>query len=234
MSKETIDILGRNYMLITRAEAEHLEFLRQDSFLGAIDANTCESESYKFIFTDGISQNVTGVIKRNSGQFIDLGTVWVANHLRKTLTYDGVRSLRIAEALKYLNDEYPCLLGKKEYEDLITYYSKFFGPFFNRNKNNEVSEEEFITAKETIEVYETQLLYKRRARKPKFGDVVRCACSASGRYIGNGQAIFVSAMCNEISRDLVDMDADWNSINDIIPSDSDLVKFLKENDCIDE
>jgi len=97
-----------------------------------------------------------------------------------------------------------------------------------------ITKEEFNSAQKTIELYTEQLKKERTQRVPKFGDCVRCLCSAPGRYIGKGQAVYISSMCNEISRDLIDMEADWENINNLpLVSDSELIEFIKKSKWID-
>lgn len=239
MKEEKIEIFGRQYQFITRAQAENLENLRADSFLGKIDANTCERECYNVIFNGesiGPFSNIFGVIKRFQG--MDTGSIWIANHSKQTLTYDGIRNIRIAETLKYIgNEEYPFLISREEYENFIKYYSKYFGPYVYRHKGIGVSEQEFQNAQETIRDYNVQLLIQRRNREPKFGDTVRTIGGEIARYIGKNQAAFTQRdstfYC--VKRDLVDMDVDWKKSDDeVLPNDKDLVEFLKNNNWLEK
>lgn len=240
MEKETIEIIGRKYKLLTMAEAEHLEFLRQDCFIGRIDANTCETECYSHIFhsLETKEQNeISGVVRgfRHCGHYGDIGVIWVANHSKKTLTYDGIRSMKVAMDMKQIgNPEYPTLISREEYLNFIKYYSKFFGTFAYKEPGAEVSKEEVEVARKIVLDYNTQEILKRRARKPKFGDFVRTLCGEPGRYIGQNQAIFIKELVlgdkSELSRDIVDMDDSWiKSDDEFLPTDADLINFIRDN-----
>jgi len=237
-----IEIFGRDYLYITKEQADYLEFYRAESFLGKIDANTCESECYKKIFPEDkeFQKEIFGVVKRF--QSIEVGVIWVANHQKRTLTYDGIRSMRVAEALKYLgNEDYPLLITEQEYKNIIKYYSKYFGTYFYRpeRKNSDfketISKGEFQYAKQVIEEYNEQLLETRRARKPKFGDAVITLAHEYGRYIGQGQALFKDSDADNyiLKRDLVDMDIDWRiKDNCDMPSDADLISYMRDNNWV--
>jgi len=239
------NILGRNYLFITRAKAEELESLRFNSFDGVIDANTCEKEAYKIIFSEKFksefkSENdftkIYGVAKEINfhGERGSLGTMWVANHSKETLSYDGIRSLRLAEQLRHIHSENPPLIGASEFKDLVVYLSKYYGVFYYR-PDNKILNEEYEAAKKTIELYEKQLLVERWKREPKLGDTVVCTSGVVGRYIGldrygNKYAILKSDTTKEISKDLVDMDVDWvNKHSFPLATDTDLLNFLRDN-----
>jgi hypothetical protein len=231
MTKETTDIFGRSYMYITRAQAEHLENLRIHSFSSMISADDAEKECYEIIFGkeyDNKNESITGVIKRI--QHIDSGIFWIANHSKKTLTYDGIRSFRLAEQLKfYFTDEYPCLISMDEYRNIIKHYSKTYGTFFHR-PNNKISPMEAEYAEETLRLYQEQILNERRSRKPEFGDVVRCTNGNLGRYVGENQALYIRPFNGDVETDSIDFDIDWeNSKDDNLPTDTHLVNYVKKN-----
>ena len=235
------NIMGKSYLYITKAQADELEYLRFNSFDGIIDANTCEKEAYKIIFSEKFkSENdfnkIYAVAKEINfhGERGSFGATWVANHSKETLSYDGIRSLRLAEQLRYMHSENPPLLGASEFKDLVIYLSKYYGVFYYRPENK-ISNEEFEAAKKTIELYEKQLLLERRKREPKLGDMVVCTSGCIGRYIGfdrygNRYAILKSDTTKKISKDLVDMDVAWENKNCFpLPTDTDLLNFLRDN-----
>lgn len=235
------NILGRDFLIITRAQAEELENLRFNSFNGTIDANTCEKESYKFIFSEKFKaennfNKIYGVARDINlhGERGNIGTTWVANHSKETLSYDGIRSLRLAEQLRYMHSENPPLIGANEFRDLVIHLSKYYGVFYYR-PDNKILNEEYEAAKKTIELYEKQLLVERWKREPKLGDTVICKSGVFGRYIGldrygNKYAILKSDSTKKISKDLVDMDVDWENKHCLpLPTDTDLLNFLRDN-----
>jgi hypothetical protein len=66
------------------------------------------------------------------------------------------------------------------------------------------------------------------ARTVAFGDFVRAKCSAPARAIGNGKCVYVSAMCNDLSVDDIDMAAEWENGYDLpLPSDGELQEFVR-------
>jgi len=234
-------ILGRDYLIITRAQADELEHLRFNSFDGIIDANTCEHEAYNFIFSEELqsqrnANKIYGVIKDMNfhGERGSMGTTWIANHSKKTLSYDGLRSLRLAEQLKYMHSANPPLLGASEFRDLVIHLSKYYGVFYYR-PDNKILNEEYEAAKKTIELYEKQLLTDRKKREPKLGDMVVCTSGCIGRYIGfdrfgDRYAILKSDTTKKISKDLVDMDVAWENKHCFpLPTDTDLLNFLRDN-----
>lgn len=240
-NEETLNIFGRDYLFITREQADHLENFRADSFLGNIDANTCEKKCYCIVFPEEKvkhKEQFFGVIKKFRDY--EVGTIWIANHEKKTLTYDGLRSMRVADALKYLGSEdYPLLITEQEYKDIIKYYSKIFGAYFYRPQYFKtadstiiISEQECQHAKQVIEEHNEQLLERRRKRKPKFGDAVITLANEDARYIGHGQALFKDSDADNyiLKRDLIDMDIDWSMKDNCdLPSDSDLVNYMRDN-----
>lgn len=125
-----VEIFGRNYQFITKAQAEAFEDYRVQSFLGNIDANTCERKCYEYFFgVDYENSNyaIHGLIKRYMHN--DTGVFWIINHNKQTITYDGIRSMRIAAILKYIADEdCPCLISKEEFDSINKRYSKYFYP----------------------------------------------------------------------------------------------------------
>lgn len=231
---EVIKIFDRNFMYITRAQADTLEYLRYDSFNGKIDANTCESEAYKFIFDDNTPTHkdgeIFGLVKRV--HHMDVGTIWIANHTKKTITYDGIRSIRLADELRHMSSENPPLISLDEFRSLVEHCSKYFGVFYYRPENK-ISIEEFEAAKKTIELYEAQLLFERRSRAPVLGDLVVCINGVQGRYIGKGQAIYTSDYLKsrkEVERDLVDMDVAWENKHSLpLPTDKDVLEYINKN-----
>lgn len=128
--EDRIEIFGRNYQFITPHQAEVFEDFRMLSFTGQIDANTCERKCYEHFFgqdyeNPGGKEELYGLIKRYQGR--DTGVIWIVNHLRKSITYDGLRSMKLAESLKYIvDDEYPFLLSKGEFDSINKKYSKYF------------------------------------------------------------------------------------------------------------
>ena len=73
---ETVNIFGRNYLFISRADADYLENHRMACFSGRIDANTCELNCYSHIYQNNdkkFNENISGVIRRMS--HIDVGTM---------------------------------------------------------------------------------------------------------------------------------------------------------------
>lgn len=51
-----------------------------------------------------------------------------------------------------------------------------------------------------------------RRTEPKYGDLVRVHCSATGRYLADGLAIYVSAQDNDLGIDAIDLDRDpWEN-----------------------
>ena len=127
--EDRIDILGRNYQFLTPHQAEVFEDFRMLSFTGQIDANTCERRCYEHLFgpdyqSPGGKEELYGLIKRYQGR--DTGVTWIVNHMRKTVTYDGIRNMRLAETLKFIGDEdYPCLISKNEFDGINKKYSKY-------------------------------------------------------------------------------------------------------------
>lgn len=72
-------------------------------------------------------------------------------------------------------------------------------------------------------ITEQQLKQVLIMRNVSFGDLVRAKCTAPARAIGNGKCVYVSAMCNELCVDDIDMGADWsNEYNLPLPDDEDL------------
>jgi hypothetical protein len=126
--KDSVDILGRNYQFVTKAQAETFEDYRVQSFLGNIDANTCERKCYEYYFdSENLNYAIHGLIKRYMHN--DTGVFWIINHNKQTITYDGIRSMRIAAILKYIADEdCPCLISKEEFDSINKRYSKYFYP----------------------------------------------------------------------------------------------------------
>lgn len=238
MNKEKIEIFGRKYLFITMAEADTLENFRIESFLGTIDANTCERNCYLFIFTDKVlddQRDISGLIKK-LGPERECGAIWVANHQKQTLTYDGIRSMRTIESIRLIGaPDYPCLISREEYENFIKYYSHFFGPFFHRIEGvDNISKPEFENAQYIVEEYNKQVLTKRRARKPKFGDFVITLDGQYGRYIGSGQALSISNI-TPLKRDLIDIDIEWIDKlsvlgkKPLLPTDSDIINYIRDN-----
>lgn len=102
--EDRIEIFGRNYQFIAEAQAYVFEDFRMLSFTGQIDANTCERRCYEHFFGEdyentGNKDEVFGLIKRYQGR--DTGIIWIVNHMRKSITYDGLRNMRLAESLTY-------------------------------------------------------------------------------------------------------------------------------------
>jgi hypothetical protein len=130
--KDSVEIFGRNYQFITKAQAETFEDYRVKSFLGNIDANTCERKCYEYYFgvdfdSENLNYAIHGLIKRYMHN--DTGVFWIINHNKQTITYDGIRSMRIAAILKYISDEdCPCLISKEEFDSINKRYSKYFYP----------------------------------------------------------------------------------------------------------
>lgn len=128
--EDRVEIFGRNYQFITPHQAEVFEDFRMLSFTGQIDANTCEKQCYESFFgrdyeNQGGKEDISGLIKRFYGR--DTGVFWIVNHFRKSITYDGLRSMKLAESLKHIvDDEYPFLLSKSEFDSINKKYSKYF------------------------------------------------------------------------------------------------------------
>lgn len=63
----------------------------------------------------------------------------------------------------------------------------------------------------------------------KFGDCVKVKCTATGRYLGNGQALFVSAMDNGLCEDDVARPIRVGNPHNLpMPSDESLKAHLNE------
>ena len=96
-----------------------------------------------------------------------------------------------------------------------------------------ITKEQYESAKELMQIFEEQIIEERKARVPKFGDTVRCLCTTLGRYIGNGQALYISSMTNDIFRDLIDMEASWENAHSLpLPTDTELIEGVRANDWI--
>lgn len=226
MDVET-DFFGRKYYCIPKAINDYLLALRQNCFEGIIDANTCQTESYKVLIEKDYvhPQNIYFLVKRNPA--FDVCFMWVVNSKAKTVHFEGARSLRVAETLKHLSPDSPFLFTKEEYETLIELHFKYYGPYFFRPDNKKIPQSEFKYCQEVIEKYHNQVLEERRMRQPKFGDIVRTLSGSLARYIGKNQALIKEN--SELKRDLIDMDVDWTANDSILPSDADLIEYIKES-----
>lgn len=233
METEFRDILGRRYKYINQHQTEQLYSLRVDLINGHIDANECEHKSYKIIFEfENIhTTEFEGVASRLSHNF-ESGSFWVANHNKQTLTFDGLRSMRHADVLKEIGGENPPLISKREYDEFIEFYSKFYGIYLPKKNvtKEEITKLEFEYAQEIVKLFREQELERRRSRKPILGEIVITLDGSIGRYIGNGQAIYKEENNSQtFKRDLVDKDVDWPKEVDGIPTEKDVLEYINKN-----
>lgn len=104
-----------------------------------------------------------------------------------------------------------------------------------------IIEKDYWAAQDKYEAAKKEILKERNKRSLKFGDNARCLNGGLGRYIGQGQALYADRVeksgvwTTRLTRDLVDMDADWSNYGNqvLFPSDEELIAFIKEHNWIE-
>lgn len=133
--------------------------------------------------------------------------------------------------IKILLDDYNTLKNQKSWtQDFLEGYLSCISDLKYIKKMN-ITREQRDAAAEVVRLYHEQIIEERRQRNPLFGDTVRCLNGCLGRYIGIGQALFYESDSDgEINRDLVEMESDCgNPLNLPLPSDADLIDFLRQS-----
>lgn len=233
----TTDFCGRKYFLINKSTEDELHCIRHKTFEGLMDAQQCAEEGYKIILKANggetfCSDNIFYL--HYSYRHTDVGCLWVVNNDKQIVIYEGIRSFRVADKMKYFSTDNPYLFTKDEYESLIELHFKYYGPYFFRQSHTtlgeRISKSEVKYCEDIIKKYNEQVLQERRIRQPKFGDTVRGISGILGRFIGKGQILMKNN--DNLIRDLIDMEADWGEemkVTCAYPTDSEMVQYLKES-----